>query len=284
MNPRIVLSIAGSDPSGGAGIQADLKTFAALGVYGAAALAGVTVQNTQGVRAAFPVDPALVREQVEAVIDDLPVAATKLGMLSNAEVVKAVASLIEERRADFGVIVLDPVMVATSGDKLLQDEAIHTVRTRLLPLADVITPNLPEAGVLLDAGPAADTDQQAAQALALRDLGARAVLVKGGHLDADELTDVYASAEGLALLSGPRIRTRNTHGTGCTLSSAIAAQAALNGETIASGVSLSTIEQARDYLQRAIQAGAGWALSRTPETGHGPVDHLVGPHDRGVAL
>ena len=115
-------------------------------------------------------------------------------------------------------------------------------------------------------------------------LGARAVLVKGGHLDADELTDVYASAEGLALLSGPRIRTRNTHGTGCTLSSAIAAKAALNGETIASGVSLATVEQARDYLQRAIQAGADWTLSRTPETGHGPVDHLVGPHDRGVAL
>lgn len=276
MNPRIALSVAGSDPSGGAGIQADLKTFTALGVYGTAALAGLTVQNTQGVRAALPVDPAFVRAQVEAVLDDLPVAATKLGMLSNAAVVGAVADLIEERRADFGVLILDPVMVATSGDKLLQDEAIDSVRGRLLPLADVVTPNTPEAAVLLGLPPALDVDAQVEQALALRDLGARAALVKGGHLVDAELTDVYATGDGVALLTGPRIHTRNTHGTGCTLSSAVAAFAALRGDTIASGVPVETVELARDYLVRAIASGADWTLSRSPETGHGPVDHLVG--------
>lgn len=284
MNPKIALSIAGSDPSGGAGIQADLKTFAALGVYGTAALAGLTVQNTQGVRAAYPVDASLVREQVEAVLDDLPVAATKLGMLSNAAVARVVADLIEARRADFGVIVLDPVMVATSGDKLLHDEAIDTVRTRLLPLADVVTPNTPEAAVLLGVAPAAGVDEQTQQAVALLEAGARAALVKGGHVTGDEMTDVYATGAGIALLSGPRIATRNTHGTGCTLSSAIAAIAARSGETVASGVSLETVEQARDYLLRAIQSGADWRLSRTPEWGHGPVNHQVGEQDRGVAL
>ena len=277
MNPLIALSIAGSDPSGGAGIQADLKTFAALGVYGAAALAGLTVQNTQGVRAALPVEPGLVRDQIVAVLDDLPVAATKLGMLSNAEVAAVVADLIEERRADFGVIVLDPVMVATSGDPLLQDDAVGVVRDRLLPLADVVTPNSPEAAVLLGTAPARDTDDLLTQAVALRGIGARAALLKGGHLTGDELTDIYASEEGLALLSGPRIHTHNTHGTGCTLSSAIAAHAALHGETPQSGVSLHSVELARDYLLRAIVSGSHWTLSRTPGTGHGPVDHFVGP-------
>lgn len=277
--PPIALSIAGSDPSGGAGIQADLKTFTALGVYGTAALAGLTVQNTQGVRAATPVEPSFVRAQVEAVIDDLPVAATKLGMLSNAAVVNVVADLIEQRRADFGVLVLDPVMVATSGDKLLLDEAIDSVRTRLLPLADVVTPNTPEAAVLLGTGPAQDVDGQTAQALALREIGARAVLVKGGHLGTEELTDVYATADGVALLSGPRINTRNTHGTGCTLSSAIAAFAALRGDTVDCGVPVETIELARDYLLRSIESGARWSISRSPESGHGPVDHLVGRQD-----
>lgn len=276
MNPKIALTIAGSDPSGGAGIQADLKTFTALGVYGTAALAGLTVQNTQGVRAAMPVDPGFVRDQIEAVIDDLPVAATKLGMLSNAAVANAVADLIESRRADFGVVILDPVMVATSGDPLLADEAIGTVRDRLLPLADLITPNLPEAGVLLRLTPARDTDEATAQARALLDLGARAALVKGGHLDGDELTDVLASARGIDLLSGPRVRTRNTHGTGCTMSSAIAAFAALLEDTTATGVSLDAVGRARDYLFRAIESGAGWKLSRSPETGHGPVNHLIG--------
>ena len=276
MNPRIALTIAGSDPSGGAGIQADLKTFTALGVYGTAALAGLTVQNTQGVRAAHPVDPDIVLAQVEAVIDDLPVAATKLGMLSNAAVVRAVADVISRRRSEFGVLIVDPVMVATSGDPLLTDDAIDTFRNDLLPLADVITPNAPEAAVLLGTVRARDSSDLTDQALALRELGARAALVKGGHLSGDELTDVYATDEGIALLSGPRLATRNTHGTGCTLSSAIAAYAALHGETPESGVSLETVELARDYLMRAISSGSTWSLSRTPETGHGPVNHLVG--------
>lgn len=280
MNPRITLSIAGSDPSGGAGIQADLKTFAALGVYGTAAIAGLTVQNTQGVRAAEAVDPEFVTAQVAAVLDDLPVAATKLGMLSNAGVVTAIADLIEERRADFGILVLDPVMVATSGDTLLRDDAIASVRERLLPLADIVTPNIPEAAVLLETEPAKDADTQAAQAVALRGLGATTALVKGGHLTGEELIDAFASPDGVALLTGPRIHTRNTHGTGCTLSSAIAAFAALNGDTPAAPLPLRTVEKARDYLMRAIASGAHWRLSRFPGTGHGPVDHLVGTGDR----
>ncbi|MFT3945257.1 MAG: bifunctional hydroxymethylpyrimidine kinase/phosphomethylpyrimidine kinase [Ancrocorticia sp.] len=277
MQPPVVLSIAGSDPSGGAGIQADLKTFSALGTYGAAALAGLTVQNTQGVRAAVAVDPVLVHDQIEAVIDDLPVAATKLGMLSNAAVANAVADLLEERRDDFGLIVLDPVMVATSGDRLLAEDAIETIRTRLARLADIVTPNLPEAAVLLGdkvtvARSAEDLEHQAA---ALVEAGARAALVKGGHLDDDLLTDVLASGDGVVRFISPRVRTRNTHGTGCTLSSAIAASAALAGDTRAGGVSRAAVESARDYLQRAIVSGAGWQLSRHPESGHGPVNHLV---------
>lgn len=275
MNPKVALSIAGSDPSGGAGIQADLKTFAALGVYGTAALAGLTVQNTQGVRDARPVEPAFIRAQIEAVIDDLPVAATKLGMLSNAAVATAVADLIEERRADFGVVVLDPVMVATSGDRLLDDDATGVVRDRLMRLADVITPNVPEAAVLLGEAPATDADGVIRQARALVDAGARAALVKGGHLSDAELTDAFAFGAELALLTGPRIRTRNTHGTGCTLSSAIAASAARRGDTRATGIRLETVEQARDYLMQALDSAAGWTLSRSPETGHGPVDHMV---------
>lgn len=275
MNPPIVLSIAGSDPSGGAGIQADLKTFSALGVYGAAALAGLTVQNTHGVLAAHGVDPELVRAQITAVIDDLPVAATKLGMLSNAAVASTVADLLEERRDDFGLVILDPVMVATSGDALLTDDAVATVRTRLLRLADVITPNAPEAAVLLGTAEATDTDGLIAQAVALRGIGARAALIKGGHLDGDDMTDVYATADGTALLTGPRIATPNTHGTGCTLSSAVAACSARHGDTRADGVSLAAVEEARDYLLRAIDSGSHWHLSRA-EGGHGPVDHLVG--------
>ncbi|MDO5676222.1 MAG: bifunctional hydroxymethylpyrimidine kinase/phosphomethylpyrimidine kinase [Propionibacteriaceae bacterium] len=273
--PKIALSIAGSDPSGGAGIQADLKTFHALGVYGAAALAGLTVQNTQGVRDARPVEPAFVRAQIEAVLDDLPVAATKLGMLSNAEVASAVADLIDERRTDFGVIVLDPVMVATSGDKLLQDDAITVVRERLMRQADVITPNVPEAAVLLGVAPVTDADGVIAQAKALVAAGARAALVKGGHLTAAQMTDAFATSDGVAVLSSPRIDSRHTHGTGCTLSSAIAACAARNGDTISTGIRLESIEQARGYLMRAIESGSHWRLSRTPDQGHGPVNHLV---------
>lgn len=284
MNPKIVLSIAGSDPSGGAGIQADLKTFAALDVYGAAALAGLTVQNTQGVQAAHPVNPELVRAQIVAVLDDLPVAATKVGMLSNGAVASVLAELLEARRPDFGLVVLDPVMVATSGDALLTDDAVDVVRTRLLPAADLITPNVAEAAVLLDTSPATDTDALVTQAVALLQLGAKAALVKGGHLDDDVVTDVFATRDAVSLLSGPRVATRNTHGTGCTLSSAIAACAARRGDSTARGISLEAVEEARDYLGRAIISAASWTLSRSPESGHGPVDHLVGRVELGLGL
>jgi hydroxymethylpyrimidine/phosphomethylpyrimidine kinase len=278
--PPVTFSIAGSDPSGGAGTQADLKTFSALGVYGAAALAGLTVQNTQGVRQAVAVDPQLVRDQIDAVLDDLPIAATKLGMLSNAAVANAVADVIEERREEFGLVVLDPVMVATSGDRLLEEDAVAVIRTRLMRLADIVTPNLPETAVLLgDNVPTAhNADDLEQQARALVSAGARSALVKGGHLDDDVLTDVLASAENVTRFASPRIRTRNTHGTGCTLSSAIAASAALHGDTRATGVSPAAVANARDYLHRAIEAGADWRLSRHPETGHGPVDHLFDLH------
>jgi hydroxymethylpyrimidine/phosphomethylpyrimidine kinase len=278
--PPVTFSIAGSDPSGGAGTQADLKTFSALGVYGAAALAGLTVQNTQGVRQAIAVNPQLVRDQIDAVLDDLPISATKLGMLSNAAVANAVADVIEERREEFGLVVLDPVMVATSGDRLLEEDAVDVIRTRLMRLADIVTPNLPETAVLLgDNVPTAhNADDLEQQARALVSAGARSALVKGGHLDDDVLTDVLASAENVTRFASPRIRTRNTHGTGCTLSSAIAASAALHGDTRATGVSPAAVANARDYLHRAIEAGADWRLSRHPETGHGPVDHLFDLH------
>ena len=270
MKPPVALSIAGSDPSGGAGVQADLKTFSALGVYGCAAIAGLTVQNTVGVRAAQALDPAFVTEQVVAVIDDIPVDATKLGMLTNAGIASAVAELLAGRRPDFGTIVLDPVMVATSGDTLLAGDAVEVVRSQLVPLADVITPNVPEAAVLLGETPAGSVAELTSQAERLVAAGARAVLAKGGHLDGDEMTDVFVTAEGVTRLTSPRIVTRNTHGTGCTLSSALAAAAALTG-----GLTVDAVTMARDYLHRAITAGAGWQLSRTPGTGHGPVNHLL---------
>lgn len=273
--PRITLSIAGSDPSGGAGIQADLKTFHALGVYGTAALAGLTVQNTQGVREAMPVDPEFVRRQIEGVLDDMPVAATKLGMLSNAAVATVVADLLDERRADFGVVILDPVMVATSGDALLREDAVAVVRERLMRQADLITPNVPESAVLLGVDPAVDDNGVIAQAKALVDMGARAALVKGGHLTDNHVTDALANSNGVSILSGPRIESRHTHGTGCTLSSAIAAFAARHGDTQKTGVRLNSVEQARDYLMMAILGGAEWKLSRTPNEGHGPVNHFA---------
>ena len=270
MTPRTALSIAGSDPSGGAGIQADLKTFAALGVHGMAALAGLTVQNTQGVRAASPIDPGFVIAQVEAVLDDIEVHATKLGMLTNAGIAGAVADLITARRAD-----LDPVMVATSGDRLLADEAVEVVRTRLLPLADLITPNVPETAVLAGSSPAGDVSGLQAQAEGLVAAGAHAVLAKGGHLAGEELTDLLVTPSGTARFTGARVNTRNTHGTGCTLSSAIAATAARAGITPSGTVPEHVVVEARDFLHRAILAGADWRLSRSPGTGHGPVNHLI---------
>ncbi|MGY5766141.1 bifunctional hydroxymethylpyrimidine kinase/phosphomethylpyrimidine kinase [Brachybacterium sp. DNPG3] len=294
LRPPTALTIAGSDSGGGAGIQADLKTFSALGVYGTSALTGLTAQNTQGVQGILPVPVDFVIAQLMSVVDDIPIDATKLGMLTSAEIVEALAERIGGRRDDFGLIVLDPVMIATSGDALLPESASAALRDRLLPLADVLTPNLPEAAALLDEEVAVDLAGMQAQAERLRALGPRTVVLKGGHRDGvalggaadgavdgaaedaadgdDEVVDVVAHEGGVELLRAPRVRTRSTHGTGCTLSSAIAAAHARRGRR---ELDLGAVRAARDFLQRALVGARDWELSRTPSSGRGPVDHLV---------
>ncbi|MFD1827288.1 MULTISPECIES: bifunctional hydroxymethylpyrimidine kinase/phosphomethylpyrimidine kinase [Mumia] len=257
----VMLSIAGSDPSGGAGIQADLKTASALGVYGAAALTALTVQNTRGVTGIHAVPPDFVADQVRAVLDDLEVGAIKIGMLGTADVVVAVAEVL--RTADLPVV-LDPVMVATSGDRLVPVDTIDAIRTTLLPLVAVVTPNVPEAAVLVGAEEAADVAGLGAAALALRERGAAAVLVKGGHLGGAESVDVLADAEGVRSYAAPRIDTPNTHGTGCSLSSAIASGLAL-GMPLRDAVAM-----AKDYLTGALRSGETHSVGH----GHGPIDHL----------
>lgn len=308
MRPPIAMTIAGSDPSGGAGIQADLKTFSALGAYGCACITSLTSQNTLGVRGVHGIGADVVASQVESVIDDLPVDATKIGMLGTAEIVRALARLIEDRRSEFGTVILDPVMVATSGDPLLSDDADAALREELVPLADVITPNLPEAARLLGRPEdVADTLARVReQATELLGLGPRAVLLKGGHLDDAQSVDVLAinptwspghggfdGKPALAEFAAPRVTTRNTHGTGCTLSSAIAAYAARDSARLAEhrddasagrpaephplrDAALSeAVRHGKSYLTAALEDGASWALSRTPERGHGPVDHFA---------
>jgi len=261
--PPIMLSIAGSDPSGGAGIQADLKTATALGVYGAAVITSLTAQNTRGVTGIHAVPAGFVAEQIVAVLDDLPVGAIKIGMLATPEIATVVADVLAERRGP--AIVLDPVMVATSGDRLVTEEVTAVIKERLLPLAAVITPNLPETGTLLD-GPAPVTLEEMRQAAAaLRTAGARAALVKGGHLGNDrQIADVLADEQGMISYEAARVDTHNTHGTGCTLSSAIASE-------LARGAGLrDAIGRARDYLTGALRSGAGQRIG----SGAGPVDHL----------
>ncbi len=260
-----VLSIAGSDSGGGAGIQADLKTFSALGCYGMTAIAAITAQNTQGVRAIHGVPPDILRAQIEAVVEDIGVDAVKIGMLHAPEVVQVVADAI--RRYHLPHVVLDPVMVATSGDRLIAAETVDVLVRELFPLAQVVTPNLDEAALLLGR-PIAGIDALDAAAQALRALGAPAALLKGGHLPGDEVVDVLALPDGsLMPLRSARIATPNGHGTGCTLSSAIAAHLAL-GHTLPSAVA-----QARAYILGAIQAGAA---VRTGQ-GHGPLNHGYAP-------
>ena len=262
----VALTVAGSDPSGGAGIQADLKTFSALGAYGTAVLTALTAQNTVGVTGVHPVPAEFVGLQLRTLLDDVEVHATKLGMLGTAEVVREVAAVLRERRV--GPVVCDPVMVATSGDRLIDDDAVSAVRTELLPLSDLITPNVPEAAVLLRAAPATDVDTLHAQASALLDLGPGAVLLKGGHLGGAESVDVLATGQGAVTTRRPRVATTATHGTGCTLSSAIAALAARSGGTDWSSI----VETARDYLQRALESGSSLGVG----SGHGPVHHFAG--------
>lgn len=258
----VMLTVAGSDPSGGAGIQADLKTASALGVYGATVITALTVQNTRGVTGIHAVPADFIAAQYRSVVDDLDVLAVKIGMLGSVEVVQTVAKMLRERPVP--AVVLDPVMVATSGDRLVSEEAVTAIRDLLLPLATVVTPNAPEAEVLTGRT-VASLDELEAAGRALLELGPQYVLAKGGHLVGADSVDVLVSDSGVRRLSAPRVQTRNTHGTGCTLSSAIAAYL-VRGESMADAVA-----SAKAYLTRAIVAGA----DREVGHGNGPVDHGV---------
>lgn len=258
----IALTIAGSDSGGGAGIQADLKTFSALGVYGASVLTALTAQNTLGVTAVHDVPPAFIAAQIDAVFSDLAVNAVKIGMLSRPEVIRTVREGLDRWRVEN--VVLDPVMVATSGDLLLVPEAVETLRSVLLPRASIVTPNLHEAARLTETPLAETPEAMIAQAERLMRLGAQAVLVKGGHGTGAEAADVLMTAEGPLWLTAHRHPTRNTHGTGCTLSSAIAAGLAL-------GLDLTqAVRAAKAYLTAAIRSADRLVIG----TGHGPVDHF----------
>jgi hydroxymethylpyrimidine/phosphomethylpyrimidine kinase len=262
--PR-VLSIAGSDSGGGAGIQADLKTFAALGCFGMTAITALTAQNTCGVRAIHPVPPDMLRAQIDAVLDDIGADAVKIGMLHSPEIVRTVAQAID--RHQLQRVVFDPVMVATSGAKLIDDPAIAVLVAELFPRATLLTPNLDEAALLVGR-PLTNTHDMAQAAAELLARGARAVLLKGGHLTGDTVMDLLLQPSTEPLwLQAPRIATANTHGTGCTLSSAIAAHLAL-GATLAQAVQL-----ARDFVRQALQAGASVKTGQ----GEGPLNHGFAP-------
>ncbi len=257
MKLPVALTIAGSDSGGGAGIQADLKTFAALGVHGASALTAVTAQNTLTVTGIFELPVWIIRAQIDAVASDLGVHAAKTGMLSSAVIIEAVAAAVEAH--SIANLVVDPVMVAKGGAKLLQDEAIDALRTRLLPLAVILTPNIPEAETLLGRRiHTLDERRQAAQDLLA--LGPRAVVVKGGH--ADDVTDVYCEGERLVELPATRIATGNTHGSGCAFSAAITAGLALGDDP------LTAVRKAKEFVTAAIRHSL--ELGR----GHGPVNPM----------
>ena len=263
--PR-VLSIAGSDSGGGAGIQADLKTFAALGCYGMTAITALTAQNTLGVRAIHSVPPQMLRDQIEAVIEDIGTHAVKIGMLHTPEIVLTVAEVID--RHALQKVVLDPVMAATSGAMLIDNPAIQVLVRELFPRALVVTPNLDEASLLVGRPLRSERDMEAAAQEMLTTMGANAVLLKGGHLPGDLVRDLLLTKNGVAYwMRAPRIQTANTHGTGCTLSSAIAANLAL-GATL-----LDSVEAARSYVRAAL------AASSTVRTGagSGPLNHGHAP-------
>jgi len=272
-HPPVVLSIAGSDPSGGAGIQADLKTFSALGGYGCAVITALTAQNTTGVTGVLAIPAAFVTAQLDSLFADVHIDAVKIGMIADAEVAQAVVQALRTYRPNF--VVLDPVMVATSGDRLLTPEAETVLRQDLMAIADLITPNLDEAAALLGVSRALTADDARAQALALRDLGAQRVLVKGGHLDGEAATDFLVESDGsLHEFSAERIDTRNSHGTGCTLSSAIAVL------RVGSPDWSTAIAGAKSYLSAALVAGMGLSIGGTgtrtgPYAGHGPVHHFA---------
>lgn len=258
----IAVTIAGSDSGGGAGIQADLKTFSALGVYGASVLAALTAQNTLGVTGIHDVPGSFIRAQIDAIFSDLSVNAVKIGMLSNPEAINSVADGLQAHSAKN--VVLDPVMVAASGDPLITDAAVSVLTSVLFPHVGLITPNLHEAARLLDQPVADSRDAMQAQANALRKIGAQAVLLKGGHGADSEAADVLVTAHGSEWFVAPRHETDNTHGTGCTLSSAIAAG-------LARGMSLETaVRSAKAYVTAAIRAADTLSIGK----GHGPVHHF----------
>ncbi len=258
----IAVTIAGSDSSGGAGVQADLKTFSALGVYGASVLAALTAQNTQGVQGIHGVPPEFVRQQMDSIFSDLAVGAVKIGMLATPEVIETVAEGLLAHNVH--TVVLDTVMVAKSGDPLLRPEAVDTLRDRLVPRAMVITPNLPEAARLLDAEQARNESEMREQAKALLALGPGAVLIKGGHSGGTEATDLLVTRDNVTRLPAKRIATRNTHGTGCTLSSAVAAELA-KGQALEEAV-----VAAKAYLTAALGAADSLRIG----LGQGPVHHF----------
>ena len=261
MTPPVALTIAGSDSGGGAGVQADLKTFAALGVFGTSAVTALTAQNTAAVCGVRPVEASFVTAQVEAVLADLPVAAVKTGLLATAATVSAVAALAAAGRLPH--LVVDPVLVASTGARLLEADAADRSREQLLPRAEVVTPNRVEAGVLLGAPVATVADQREA-GRALADLGPPVVVVTGGDDIGDDAVDVVVGVPGLEELRCPRLATRNTHGSGCSFAAAVAAGLA-SGRTVRDA-----LLAAKSYVHDAIRAAAAWQLG----SGHGPLNHF----------
>ncbi len=256
-----ILSIAGSDPSGGAGIQADLKTISANGGYAMAALTGLTAQNTQGVTGVELVTPDFIKAQIAAIRADIRIDAIKVGMLGNAEIINSVVTALDDYE---GTLVVDPVMVAKGGDRLLQADAVAALRETLIPRATIITPNLPEAADLLGMEEAQDLATMQAHAAELLKLGCGAVLLKGGHLTTEDATDILLTESGEASLTSSRIDTKNTHGTGCSLSSAVATHIAL-------GHDLNTaVKNAKHYVSQAIAQSEQLSVGN----GHGPLNHF----------
>ncbi len=262
MTTPIALTIAGSDSSGGAGIQADLKTFAALGVFGASVITALTAQNTTGVSGIHQVPAEFVTAQIDAVFSDLAVGAVKIGMVAQRESIDAIAAGLTRWSPKH--VVLDPVMVATSGDRLLAAEAVDALRTKLIPRASLITPNLPEAAALLDEPMATSEAAVEDQGKRLLAMGCQAVLIKGGHGPGAESIDYLIAAGGASALAAPRIATRNTHGTGCSLSSAIAAGLA-KGEAMETAV-----RNAKAWISAAIASADRFSVGH----GHGPIHHF----------
>jgi len=263
----IVLTIAGSDSGGGAGIQADIKAMSATGSYACSVITAITAQNTLGVSAIFPIPLEHVEKQLDAVFTDLNIVAVKVGMLADDDIIKIVAAKIKQYQPAF--LVVDPVMVATSGDLLIQESAISTLKAELLPLADIITPNLPEGAALIGSEIPSSEADMINMITGLRQLGAKAVLLKGGHLEQNENSnDLLIFPEDVHHLTAKRINTRNTHGTGCTLSSAIASYLAQSNDL------LRAVQLGKQYISQAIAHADELEIGK----GHGPVNHFFSGH------